>query len=587
MVSAMGKQNKRVRKYLTKQKKLRPHQKEKIKEGKQIKKFHERKDERRKLAARLRPKPTFEVGDLMENAQDVDRVLGVGNQSSEESEVDGFSCALEDKALSVKDDEVSAFDNALRKEGEGQLTALMEKDVELCQFLVQSSCILFKLHTDPEQDCSVESPETSLQKNVEMVLTLDRFHLICAAAKTSFIALSAVLCCYQAAARSVEKQVGKEETENGITSKGLFHLDNDATVSAVLGWSVGNILGLFQHHAQTPKAGKSQTKKDSEHPADPSESVNWTRLQIPLQSYWKTTLSLLQVLDTAPMLESILRAASEPAALAWLWPFERLHQKYFQHCCSLCSSPLSHTVRLLAFLFLRNSIAMAQRRPVSQNKIMMSHAEYFIHKVLTSFAERSSPSYSWHSVSTDRFLENCSIELLRIDDSMAYRIGYEQIKKLSKGLRANCIRKYHVDDDNAEASLKRKRGSLETEQKSGPERKKQEVVDWSFIRAIRLWTRVVSSSPALKRLAYSLSMVISGAMKVKLTDLKYFPFVFHCLACLNRLAASLEAFIPITSYLLSLTAALLHAAGEAKRQSKHGTELGSTKPKKNLNWKFC
>jgi len=213
---------------------------------------------------------------------------------------------------------------------------------------------------------------------------------------------------------------------------------------------------------------------------------------------------------------------------------------------------------------------------------MMSHAGYLIHKVLTSFAERSSPSYSWHSVSTDRFLENCSIELLRIDDSMAYRIGYEQIKKLSKVLRANCISKYHVDDDNEETSLKRKRGSLENgyEQKSGPERKKQEVVDWSFIRAIRLWTRVVSSSPGLRRLAYSLSMVISGAMKVKLTDLKYFPFVFHCLSCLNRLAASLEAFIPITSYLLSLTATLLHAAAEAKRQSKHGAELGSTKPKK-------
>merc|ERR1712196_500559 len=148
----------------------------------------------------------------------------------------------------------------------------------------------------------------------------------------------------------------------------------------------------------------------------------------------------------------------------------------------------------------------------------MSHAEYFIHKVLISFAERSSPCYSWHSVSTDRFLENCSIELLRIDDSMAYRIGYEQIKKLSKVLRANCI-KYHVDDDDAEASLKRKRGNMEngSEQKSGPERKKQELVDWSFIRAIRLWTRVVSSSPALRRLAYSLSMVISGAMKVKLT----------------------------------------------------------------------
>jgi len=107
----------------------------------------------------------------------------------------------------------------------------------------------------------------------------------------------------------------------------------------------------------------------------------------------------------------------------------------------------------------------------------------------------------------------------------------------------------------------------------------QGLVGWPFIRAIYLWTKAVGSVPALRPLAYPLSMIALGAIKHKLTSLVFFPFVYHCMRCLNRLGSSLEAFVPISSHLLKSFSVLLPALEKAHkdRGRKGGAQAGAAK----------
>merc|ERR1712137_385544 len=85
-----------------------------------------------------------------------------------------------------------------------------------------------------------------------------------------------------------------------------------------------------------------------------------------------------------------------------------------------------------------------------------------------------------------------------------------------------------------------------------------------------------SQVSAMQPLAYPLYMIIMGAVKNNLTKLQHFPFVYHCLQCLNRLGSQLEAFVPISSHLLKGMSGLMQAMDRApKKRRLHGGGGGS------------
>merc|ERR1719321_2206428 len=105
--------------------------------------------------------------------------------------------------------------------------------------------------------------------------------------------------------------------------------------------------------------------------------------------------------------------------------------------------------------------------------------ESMIKMLIKSFAEVASVGYSWRSLSTFRFMENCLVELLRIDDATAYRTGYACIRQLALILRNACT----ASSQSTEKSKKKKNVQM----------KHMALVGWPFIRAIYLWTKAVGS----------------------------------------------------------------------------------------------
>merc|ERR1712100_131460 len=114
-----------------------------------------------------------------------------------------------------------------------------------------------------------------------------------------------------------------------------------------------------------------------------------------------------------------------------------------------------------------------------------------------------------------------------------------------------------------------------SKKKKSMQMKHMALVGWPFIRAIYLWTKAIGSVTVLKPLAYPLFMITMGATKTRLTSLQNYPFVHHCMRCLNRLGASLQLFVPVSSHLLKALSVCLQSMEKAHRKrSSHGGSQG-------------
>jgi len=406
-------------------------------------------------------------------------------------------------------------------------------------------------------------------------------------AHQSFTAFKAVLTAYHAAIRSILSggaagaDVEPEDFEHAPKSRrrrkrvqqGLMQISDEAVFSAIIEWTLANIVDLLQHHG-----GASQSEKnDNEAALDPTTFARWSRVKVLASIFWDETHYLLNQLGTPEMLEYLLRNISNRQALVWLWPFRGVRRKFFGKCCSLWCSSGSHQVRLLAFLFIRNAATMSKMAPKEAKPLKQGQTELeaLIRMVLRAFAEAASAGYSWRSVSTFRFMENCYLELLRIDDATAYRVGYVCIRQLALILRNANIAASQAGAAKAAANQEkqRKRKGLQQQQV-------QNLASWSFVRGLHLWTKAVGALPCLKPLAYPLATITAGALKSRVTSVQYFPFVYHCIRCLNRLGASIEVYIPIAGHLLKALSVLLPALDRTYRGRKANNDPSNSMPAK-------
>ena len=168
--------------------------------------------------------------------------------------------------------------------------------------------------------------------------------------------------------------------------------------------------------------------------------------------------------------------------------------------------------------------------------------------------------------------ENCILELFRLDDAAAYRAGYVCIRQLALVLRNASLKPASSSKGKAapkaKAKAQSKKGKVAKVTKGKAKAKKSAVTEtlmsWQYVRAMFLWTRLVSEVKALKELAYPLYMVILGAVKSQ-SSLNFTPFCLHGLRALNELAEKTQKLVPLSALLLRLLDINLKAIDKAPK----------------------
>lgn len=486
-----------------------------------------------------------------------------------------------------------------KKQGEGQrhedeLQAIKEKDPDFYRFLVEEDQQLLDFTADMEaesEDEKVEIDEKAEKapKEKSRLLTLERFEQIRSSATKSFTAFKAVINAYHLAVRSISSEEREDAVKGDVEDDAVrpkrsnrrrwqsMTIDSEATFSAILEWCLANFLGLLEHHSGS-KAEDSAT-------VDPTRLPRWNRVKMVSQFFWDETLALLSHAQTAEMQEAVLRTCSDARALAWLWPFKALQRRYLRACLHIWTQPKpssastsSVSPRLLSFLFLRNAAAMTLLRDGLT-------LEALLRSVLRAFMAATA-SYSWRSLNSVRFMENCILELFRLDDAAAYRVGYVCIRQLALLLRNTSLSSKTLNtggkvkakiaqgkSNKAKASSKasslangKPQQHAKVASKKGKSAAKQSetLVSWPFVRAMFLWARLVSDLKALKDLAYPLYMVILGATKSQ-SSLHFAPFCLHGLTALNELMAKTQRLVPLSALLLRLLDMDLKAIEKASK----------------------
>lgn len=495
-----------------------------------------------------------------------------------------------------------------KKQGEAQrhkqeLQAIKEKDPEFYRFLIEEDQQLldFTADADAESDeddkdgerANVPDKEKEKSSESSRVLTLERFQQIQSSAKTSMTAFKAVAHAYHLAVRSISaeeesKDQDKDNKEDNMQRSSSstarrrrrsMTIDNEATFSAILEWGLENFLELLEHHA-----GAEGEAKDATRTHDATRLPRWKRVKVMSQIFWDETLFLLINAQNAEMQEAVLRTCSSARALAWLWPFKNLQRKYLKTCLQIWTQPKaanasasSTSPRLLSFLFLRNAAAMT----LLKDGLSM---EDLLRAVLRAFMGVTS-SYTWRSLNSVRFMENCILELFRLDDAAAYRAGYVCIRQLAlvlrnaslkpvaaaKGATGKAKAKSKAATKGSKASKFHKVAKTTKGKAKAKSKIAEALVSWPYVRAMFLWTRLVSEVKALKDLAYPLYMVILGAVKSQ-SSLNFAPFCMHGLRALNELAEKTQKLVPLSALLLRLLDMNLKAIDKAPKGSQEDTE---------------
>ena len=159
------------------------------------------------------------------------------------------------------------------------------------------------------------------------------------------------------------------------------------------------------------------------------------------------------------------------------------------------------------------------------------------------------------------------MELFRLDDAVAYRVGYACIRQLALLLRGASVAKPKGEPKEKTKTGKVKKGLKKEEGKKkakGEKATSGTVMTWTFVRSIFLWTRLVGDSKALKDLAYPLYMVVLGSVKSG-SSINSAPFCLHGLRALNELMQKTQKLVPLSALLLRLLDMNLKALEKAPK----------------------
>lgn len=489
------------------------------------------------------------VDELFKNSffQEDDAKSEAGSESSDDAFVDiGTGGADEPETMDVDQNENEASMHA------DELKALKESDPSFYEYLMQNEKHLLDFSAeDPEQedDMEVEDEEKPVQ-GPSTVLTPARFKALTKSVEEndSLHAFRIIIAAFKGAVREAEDKTTDAEVEvvqkpkkKKITT---LRVEDPEVYSELLLWVFSNVARLMEKLAGDKGSNGCDAKKYSK----------WRRVQALYRTIWGEFMYVINSFTGFDTLEPLLRACGTVECLKFLWPFDKLRQNFIKRTMYLWANSSSQSVRLMAFMLLRNAAGLAQR--LAKNSEEESKAlEALVRAMYKEFADlaaRVKSAVNWGTMSRFRFLENCMVELLRIDGHMAYRVGYTCIRQLALMLR----------------------NAIQYTSKAGQKKKTSDdpmhvVYGWSFLRGLSLWSHAVAQIKPLEPLVYPVVMLATTALKTKINMIDYLPYCFHVVMLLNDIAAGSQKFIPVSSYLLKI---LDHVVPLAEKQ-KHNTRV--------------
>jgi nucleolar complex protein 2 len=161
------------------------------------------------------------------------------------------------------------------------------------------------------------------------------------------------------------------------------------------------------------------------------------------------------------------------------------------------------------------------------------------------------------------FMNNCLVELFAMEDERgsAYQFAFVSIRQLAIQLRAATTQ--HTQDTL------------------------QQVLNWQFIHAIRLWSRLIATvqtaaqnqkhSGAFDKLIFPLTQIAMGAVGLNSRrGPQFYLYQLHLLRALSDLSFRTQVFIPIVPHILEIIAELAADAGKIQPSTLKSIDVSTT-----------
>ncbi|CDR94309.1 hypothetical protein, conserved [Babesia bigemina] len=275
-------------------------------------------------------------------------------------------------------------------------------------------------------------------------------------------------------------------------------------------------------------------------------------------------LQLAYRFEDVDLCRCALNVIGSDAVMPWVVTLKSLHKEVVKLACSLLTHHKEQKVRIYSFQVLRRYLACVLESNYHRIQISQSPATGLKIERLSSQQARA------FSNSSINFLLNRSYRTQISASSIERTLKNFGLFKLSQ----NCLAELYSSMPGANLyafafkSIRDLGVNVRREWMSANDRKKRErapakvssshsivlpVYSWGFVEAVNVWvTVVVRCRDRLDALAYPLVTVITGAVKVKLPQIGYMPFILHMLTAQNQLSDGLERFVPIMSCIFHL-----------------------------------
>ncbi|KAM7272346.1 hypothetical protein ACFE04_027009 [Oxalis oulophora] len=410
------------------------------------------------------------------------------------------------------------------KEHKDQLERLREKDPEFYEFLKENDDELLKfdaedieddvetdvenaeVQEDDDNNVSEDEDEVNVKqdkKQTETVITSTMVDTWCNAIvnEGKLSALRSLLRAFRIACHYGDDTGDEASAKFSVMSSAVFN----KTMIAVL----THMDGILRDLMKLPASGGKK-----EHITELMTTRKWKRFSHIVKSYLGNALHVLNQMTDAEMISYTLRRLKYSSF--FLTAFPSLLRKYIKVTLHFWGTG-GGALPIVSFLFLRDLCVRIGSDCLDE----CFKGIYKAYVVNCRFVNAASLRHI-------HFLQNCVIELLRVDISTAYQHAFVYIRQLAMILR--------------EALNVKTKESF------------RKVYEWKYMNCLELWTGAVcafSSEADFRPLAYPLTQIISGVARLVPTA-RYFPLRLRCVRMLNRIAASTGSYIPVSMLLLDM-----------------------------------
>lgn len=252
---------------------------------------------------------------------------------------------------------------------------------------------------------------------------------------------------------------------------------------------------------------------DAQH--TPSQkNKRWKSVRGTVKNYCALVLQLTGELAEPNMVNIVLKHAHKLVVCYAAFP--KLAKAFMKKTISLWSAG-EETTRVVAFLCV-NKLTRLLKDTLLEPCLKQMYLAY------VSNCKFVSPT----SLPLINFMQRSLVEVLMVDETIAYQHAFLYIRQLAIHLR-NAI------------TVKKKELC-------------QAVYNWQYVLSLGLWTRLLSTthpSATLQPLIYPLTQTIIGTIRL-LPTARYYPLRFHCVRYLTTLSGATNTFIPVLPFLLEV-----------------------------------